>query len=163
MPPPLRLPLFVEAVIAFALLRLRVTGVCQISEGNPVQAAADMRRVNGASRNIECLAGVVFTRQIRSHSVEPTVPSRSSNLFAKDDRRSDGGNEPKEVRPQMPWIVGPKSFSRNAERLARAGAGPDGAVVEPSGETQGVRPSADPGEEVRLREASEVISGNIDN
>jgi hypothetical protein len=79
-----------------------------------------MRRVNGASRYIEAFAGVVFSRQIRSHSVEPTIPSRSTNLFAKDDRRSAGGNEPVKVRPQVPWIVCPKSFTGDAERLARA-------------------------------------------
>jgi hypothetical protein len=122
-----------------------------------------MRRVNGASRYIEAFAGVAFSRQIRLDSVEPTIPSRSTNLFAKNDRRSAGGNEPVKVRPQVPWIVCPKSLPGGAERLARAGSGPDFSVVGPSGETEGVRPSANAGEEVGLRESSQVVGGNIAN
>jgi hypothetical protein len=122
-----------------------------------------VRRVNGASRYIEAFAGVAFSRQIRLNSVEPTIPSRSTNLFAKDDRRSAGGNEPVKVRPQVPWIVCPKSFPGDGERLARARSGPDGLIVWPSGETEGVRPSANAGEEVGLGESSQIVWGNIDN
>jgi hypothetical protein len=68
-----------------------------------------------------------------------------------------------EVRPQMPWIVNTGSFARDRERLARAGAGPDWSVIGPSCETECVAPSADPGKEMGLGEASDVIRCNIDN
>jgi hypothetical protein len=68
-----------------------------------------------------------------------------------------------EVGPQVPWIVCTGAFTGDGERLARARSCPDWPVVLPSGETEGVGPSTDSGEEVALDEASEVIRGNIDN
>jgi hypothetical protein len=53
--------------------------------------------------------------------------------------------------------------SGRAEGLAGAGAGPDFAVVGPSGESEGVAPDSDASEEVALPEASEVIGSNIEN
>lgn len=53
--------------------------------------------------------------------------------------------------------------ARDTERLARAGSGPNGSVVGPSGETEGVGPSADAREEMALGEAIEVRRGDIVN
>ena len=50
----------------------------------------------------------------------------------------------------MPVVSKPSSFACRAERLARAGPGPDGLVVRPSREAQCERPSADSGEKVVL-------------
>ena len=48
----------------------------------------------------------------------------------------------------MAGIVLPESLSGRAERLTGAGTCPDGAVVGPSCELEGVVPSSDSGEEV---------------
>ena len=116
-----------------------------------------MGGVHGASRDIDAPAGVVFSRQISAHSVEPTVASLSRNLFSHDDRGPDGADESKEVGPQMPWVVDTAAFARDRERLAGARTRPEGPVVGPSGEAAGESPPADPGEEVALGEVSQVI------
>jgi hypothetical protein len=58
-----------------------------------------VRRVDGASRNINRPAGVTFSFQISSNSVEPTIASLSRNLFSHDDSGPAGTDETKEVRP----------------------------------------------------------------
>ena len=122
-----------------------------------------MRGVDRESRNIDRPPGVASSFQISSNSIEPFVPSLSRNLLSQDDRGSAGGDEAVEVGPEVPWIVCTGAFSRDRERLAWAGAGPDGSVVGPPGEAEGVGPAADPGEEMTLGEASEVIRCHIDN
>jgi hypothetical protein len=119
--------------------------------------------VHGASRDIDPPPGVTFARQISDNSVEPTIASRSRNLLSHDDRGPAGTDEAKEVGPQMPWIVGAGAFACDRERLARARAGPQFPVVGPSGETGGVGPSADAGEEVDLCESCQVGGPKIDN
>lgn len=91
------------------------------------------------------------------------MANRRCNLLAKDCDRAMLGNELEPRRPQVAGVVGSFTFPRRAEGLARAGAGPDGAVVGPSGLTEGVTPDADSGEEVALGESSEVVGSNIDN
>jgi hypothetical protein len=73
------------------------------------------------------------------------------------------GDEAIELRPEVALVGKPCSLSGGAEGLAGTRAGPDGAVVRPSGETKGVGPDADPGEEMALRVALEVNGLNIDN
>ncbi|MFK3857789.1 hypothetical protein, partial [Agrobacterium pusense] len=63
----------------------------------------------------------------------------------------------------MPLVIKPASFACRAERLARAGHGPDWPVVGPSGAAQTVGPDADPCEKVTLRVFSKVIWSNIDD
>lgn len=120
-----------------------------------------MGGVHGASRDIDRPAGVTFTRQISADSVEPTVAKRSRNLFSHDDSGPSGTDEPKEVGPQMPWIVGTSALARRAERLARARAGPERPVVGPSGEAGGEAPASDTGEEVTLDVADEVVGLDV--
>ena len=55
------------------------------------------------------------------------------------------------------------SLSCDRKRLTWWAPGPDLTIGGETGETEGVRPSADSGEEVTLSKASEVVSGNIDN
>jgi hypothetical protein len=130
---------------------------------DPVEAASDVRRIDGASRDIDPPNGVVFTFQVKGNSVEPTIASRSRNLLSHNDSGPSGTDEAKEVRPQVPWIVCPKSFSCDAKRLARAAARPNFMVVWPSGEAQSISPPANSGEEVCLLEASQIVGLNIDN
>ncbi len=108
-----------------------------VGHGDPVEPVSDVRGVHGASRDIDRPAGVVFSLQISAHSVEPTIARRSANLFSHDDRGPDGADKAKEVGPQMPRIVDTASFAGRAERLARAGAGPERPVVGPAGEPGG--------------------------
>jgi hypothetical protein len=132
-------------------------------ECDPVEALANVRGVDRESWEISAPAGVAFSFQISANSVEPTVASRSRNLFSQYHRGPDGTDEAMKVGPQVPWIVSAGAFACDRERLAGARSCPDGAVVWPSGEAEGVAPPADSGEEVALGKASEVQRLNIDN
>jgi hypothetical protein len=72
-------------------------------------------------------------------------------------------DEPMKLGPEVTLVGKSCSLSGGAEWLAGAGAGPDGPVVGPSCETEGVGPDADTGEEVALRELAKIVGSNIDN
>lgn len=102
---------------------------------------------------------VAFAFQVSRHKIEPV--KRLVNLFAKDDERAALDDEPEPGGPEMPLVSKPSAFACRAERLARTGSSPDGAIVGPSGEAKGVGPAADPGEEVTGSEAGEVCGSDI--
>ena len=122
-----------------------------------------MGRIDGTSRNNNRPAGVADAFQVRRHSVEPILANRSRNLFSHDDRGPTGSNEAKEDGPEVPFVRLAPLLTGGAEGLAGAASSPHRPVVGPSGKAEGVRPAADPGEEVALGEASEVIRCHIDN
>lgn len=55
-----------------------------------------------------------------------------------------------ENRPEVTFVSAASPFAGRRKWLAGQGGGPDGAVVGPAGEAEGVGPSADPGEEMVL-------------
>ena len=61
----------------------------------------------------------------------------------------------------MPLVSKPSAFACRAERLARAGSGPERAIVGNACEAQGVAPHADAGEEVALGVSHKVIWDDI--
>ena len=76
-----------------------------------------MGGVHCERRDIDAPAGVTFPRQISADSVEPTIASRSRNLFSHDDSGPRGTDEAKEVGPQMPNVVDTFAFACDRERL----------------------------------------------
>jgi hypothetical protein len=156
-PPPFRL--LPSRLIARALLRfVPAIGLCHEPEALP-----DVERADARSAEIDRPDGVVRRFQVSRNTIEPSKSIRARNLFTKDDARAALANELEPRRPKVARIVGASGFPGVRERLTGTRSGPDGAVVWPSGESQGVTPSADAGEEVALREASEVSGLNIDN
>lgn len=63
----------------------------------------------------------------------------------------------------MPLVVGAGALAGDRERLARAGAGPELAVVGPAGESSGERPASDAGEKVALSKPGKVICSDVDD
>ena len=61
----------------------------------------------------------------------------------------------------MPLVSKRRSLACRAERLARTGAGPNRSIVWPSGFAQGVRPDANAGEKMALRESCKVAWQDI--
>lgn len=49
------------------------------------------------------------------------------------------------------------SLSSARKRLTRAAPGPALSAFRPASESEGVRPSSDPGEEMALHESSEIV------
>jgi hypothetical protein len=82
-------------------------------------------------------------------------------LLAKDDARAALLDKPPPVRPEVPIISNPFSFACAGERLARAGSGPDRAIVWPSGHPQRERPSSNPGKKVALLEIGKLNWSDI--
>jgi hypothetical protein len=72
-------------------------------------------------------------------------------------------DEPMKLGPEVTLVSKSGTFAGGAEGLAGARAGPDGAVVGPSCETEGVGPNADTGEEVALGVALEVARSHVPN
>jgi hypothetical protein len=130
---------------------------------DPPLPLPDMGRADARSAEINRPAGVARSFQVSLYKVEPAEAVLTRNLLAKDDWRAALSDEMMPSGPKVPLVSKPASFACRAERLAGAGAGPDGAIVWPSRKAQGKRPPADAGEEVALCVAGEVIRSNIDN
>jgi hypothetical protein len=61
----------------------------------------------------------------------------------------------------VPLVSKPLSFACLAERLAWAGACPNGAVVRPARETEGVGPNTDASKEMTLRKLRQKVRWDI--
>jgi hypothetical protein len=120
-----------------------------------------MGRIDGTSRDNDRPAGVADAFQISEHSVEPILANRCRNLFSHHDSGPAGTDESERFGPEVPFVRGALLFSGDGERLARGASAPEGSVVRPAGETGGVGPSAEAGEEVALRVAVEVFGSYI--
>jgi hypothetical protein len=64
--------------------------------------------------------------------------------------------------PEVSLVGMAVAESRDRKRLTWYAPRPDGTVVAPSGAAEGIVPDPDPGEEVALGVASEVVGGNIE-
>lgn len=89
---------------------------------------------------------------VSTYSGEPYAPIRTCNLFAKYNCRLSLGDEPSKSGPKVAFVVFRFALSGNAEGLAGATAGPDGLIIGPAGETEGVGPASDSSEKVALAE-----------
>ena len=125
-----------------------------VPHSNPIDAVSLVRRIDGASRDIDRPEGVARAFHVSGCPVEPMAANRSINLLSHDDSGPAGGDEGKEVGPQIPWITRPEALSRDAFGLARAGTGPNRSV--PAGEIAGDFPESSAGEEVSAFVAGEV-------
>jgi len=123
----------------------------------------DVERPDARRRETNRPDGVVFCFQVIVKTIEPAVSNRAFNLFTKDDARAALCDEDAPRRPKIARI-GPASLGAGArERLTGTASGPDGSIVGPSGESEGVRPASNPREPVTLDEASHVVRSNIDD
>ena len=120
------------------------------SLGDDPETVAAMGRIDGTSRDNGRPAGVVDAFQVSKHSVEPILANRCRNLLSHEDSGPSGTGEAKQLGPQVPIVILGFALACDAERLARRGAVPQLAVVGPSCESGGERPSADAGEEMAL-------------
>ena len=83
------------------------------------------------------------------------------DLLPEDGGWSALGDEPVERGPEVALVRLRFPLAGGAERLAGAAPGPDGPVVGPACELQGVGPSADAGDEMALGEVSQLIRSHL--
>lgn len=95
------------------------------------------------------------------NKVEPSKSDLCRNLLAKDDRRTAGSDEAEEVGPEVAVVVEPCVRAGRAERLAGAGAGPDGEIVCPACSPEGMAPDANACEEMTLGVPGQVIWSDV--
>lgn len=105
--------------------------------------------------------GVTRCFHVSRYKIEPVKGIFARNLLTNDDCRATLADEPMPVGPEVPLVVKPIAFACRAERLARAGAGPDRTVVGPSGRAEGEGPDADSGEEMALSKSSKLVWGDV--
>jgi len=117
---------------------------------------SDVRGADARSAEIDRPDGVARTFQVSVYSVEPSEAVARRNLLSKDDWRAALADETEPGRPEVALVSEPCTLARAAERLAGAASGPDGPVVGPASEAEGVAPHSDAGESMELR-----CGGNI--
>lgn len=118
--------------------------------GHPVEPVADVRRTDARSRERHRPEGVRQGFHVIVYKVDPSVCVFARNLLSKNDWRAALFDEVVPRRPEVPLVIKRKSFACRAERLARAGTGPNRSIVWPAGMPQRVRPDADAGKEMAL-------------
>lgn len=140
----------------------RLSASVAVGVGHPPEALPEVRRTDPRSWEIHNPEGVATPFHVSVYKIEPAEAVWTRNLFTKDDWRARDADEVEPVRPEVPLVSKPKALACAAERLARAGAGPDwGGVVGVSGEAQGVGPAPQAGKEMRVDESSEVVRSNM--
>lgn len=128
--------------------------VSGVGQPHKVEALPDVGRAEARRAEIERPAGVARRFHVRRYKVDPSEAVVRCNLLAKDDIRARLRGEMVEGGPKVPLVSKPASSACRAERLARAGSGPDGALVLPAGAAKGERPASDSGEEMALPKRS---------
>ncbi|ORE90223.1 hypothetical protein ATO13_23346 [Stappia sp. 22II-S9-Z10] len=117
----------------------------------------DVRGADARSAQIGGPDSISQCFQVSAYRGEPAPAIAACNLLAKDDWRAALRDEISPDGPQVPLVFDAPALAGRAERLARATSGPDGPLVRPSGEPECESPTADPGEEMALSEAAQVI------
>ena len=82
-------------------------------------------------------------------------------MLPDNNVRSAFADESEEFRPKVSLVIEPGAFARDAERLARTGAGPDFEIVGPSGEFAGGLPEPGAGEEVGSLVSEQIVGVDV--
>jgi len=117
----------------------------------------DVRGAAARSAQIGSRCGIAHAFQVSEYSGEPFTSKLACNLLAKDNWRAADRDKAEELGPEVALVGCSGLLAGCAERLAWAGAGPEGPVIGPSSQSSCVSPSADAGEEVALRVVLKVI------
>jgi hypothetical protein len=125
--------------------------------GHEPEPLPDVRRPDARSRQTERPDGVTFSLQVIANKVEPAVGNRAFNLLTKEDWRAALADEVMPRRPKMAGIGAASLGACGRERLAGTTTCPNRSVIGPSRKSEGEAPATDPGEEVTLGEASDVV------
>ena len=150
-------PFRIASASAPASVRTDLSPFVAFGVGHEVEPLPDVRGAHPRSAQISRPDGVAFPLQVSRNKVEPLHSVRARNLLSKDDWRAALADEPEPLGPKVARVIEATAEAGARERLARTGAGPDGSVVGPPGEAQGVGPRAESGEGVELGSAHNVI------
>ena len=131
--------------------------------GTEEDPLSNVRRPDARSAQIRSPDGVARCFQVSPYNVEPRKASPARNLLSKDDWRAALADETKPLGPEVAIVSGAASLAGDGEGLAGAAPGPDGPVVGPPDESEGVGPSAEAGEGVELGSAHKVSCAKLTN
>jgi len=156
--PSARLPV---AVASFAICE--PSAFPFVGVGQPIQSLSEVRRAEPRSAGIGRPDGVSLVFQVSRYKVEPFEAASVRNLFAKhwDSAMLAVREEVQEGGPEVPLVSKPASLASRAERLAGEAGGPDRPVVVPPASPESEAPGPDAGEEMALREPSNVMRRDL--
>jgi hypothetical protein len=100
--------LLTASAVIVAAIELHVRGV-----GHEVESLSEVWSTDPTRAKIRRPNGVTRSFQVSRYSVEPSESSLSRNLLSKDDWRTALLDEPKEVGPEMSFVIGSFSFTCN--------------------------------------------------
>jgi hypothetical protein len=120
-----------------------------------------VRRADARSAQIRSPDGVALSFQVSANNVEPREAIPARNLLSKHDWRAALADEAEPLGPEVAFVCGAAALAGDGEGLAGAAPGPDGPVVGPAGESEGVGPGAEAGEGVELGSAHKVICAEV--
>jgi hypothetical protein len=132
-----------------------------VGVGHEVGSVADVRSTDARRRERDRPEGVTQGFHVILNKVDPRADVDACNLLAKYCCRFALADEVVPGRPKVPLVSKTSSFACRAERLARAGTGPNRSIIWPSGAAKGVGPHTDSGEKVALCVSAEVARSNI--
>jgi hypothetical protein len=112
-------------------------GVVQPFSDKP-ETLADVRGADARSAQICRPNGVARCFHVSTYSVEPAEAVLARNLLSKDNWRAALCDEPVKLGPEVAFVFDALALTGGAEGLAGTASGPDGPVVRPSGEAEGV-------------------------
>lgn len=129
-------------------------GALEVIVGHKPKTISEMVRTRARGFDRDAPHGVTHGFQITSHAAEPF--NRVRNLLSKNDCRRSLRDEPEKFWPKVSLVGKALLRARDGERLAWAGAGPNGSAVLPSGEPESAAPPSESGEEMALRVSGKV-------
>jgi hypothetical protein len=141
----------------------RFSASVAVGVGHPPKPLSPVRRADARSAKIDRRKGVVRCFHVSVHMVEPVECKRARSLLTNDCARAALADEIAPDGPEVTFVGEAVAFSGLAEGLAGATSGPDGAVIRPSRKSKSMRPDPYAGEEVALREASQIIRPHVHN
>jgi hypothetical protein len=129
--------------------------------GHEPQSLSLVRCADARSAQIRRPDGVTASFQVSENKVEPLEAKPARNLLSKEDWRATLADECEPCWPKMSRVECSEPLARVREPLAWAGAGPDVGIIGDSGESEGMRPPADPGEKMALSNPGNVAWGKL--
>jgi len=122
---------------------------------------SDIWRADARSRKITRPEGIAKFFQVKRYSIEPFRSITARSLLSIDRVRTALRNEAVPDRPEVPFVHRALSFAGARKGLTWTASGPKRDVWTDASDSQGERPSSNPGEEMALSVSGEVRAPDI--
>lgn len=137
---------------------------CGVGHPDKEESVSHVRSADARSRQYRRPEGVTASFQVRLNKVEPAEAVSARNLLSKDCWRDADeililAEEVEPDRPEVSSVVEAPTLSCGAKGLAGAASRPNGSIIWPASESEGMTPNSDAREGVELRVRANVRGG----